>query len=256
MLSPNQLFIRLPYQLSSLLFLAVFTMVTGCSSHVSQKQLAKQEAIYQSETAIISQEGARMIDPDLDAIVRHTQNENESVLVVSWKSAESAEKYYNSPGSLDTLDSEYLTWVVQESQYPTMIEDLRLDRLRGQKLALRLEQALGLPPTADTTRVFLGIRVRISDLFRPCRDPDVSSCACSLNFPTGYYSLDTPYLKVYESLISSTQGYPWSRLGYTYDWSQRSRDHFGFSEYIIRQGAVVEIVGKMSTEDFIYSFGK
>ena len=256
MLSPSLSHIKFPYQLSTLLLIAALTWTTGCTSHVSQKQMAKQEAIYQSKTAIISQEGARVINPDLDAIVRHTQNENESVLVVSWKSAESAEKYYNPIGSLDTLDSKYLTWVVQESQYPTMIENLRLDRLKGQKLALRLEQALGLPPTADTTRVFLGIRVRISDLFRPCRNPDVSSCACSLNFPTGYYSPDTPYLKVYEGLIESTQGYPWSRLGYTYDWSQRSRDHFGFSEYIIRQGAVVEIVGKMPTEEFIASFGK
>lgn len=235
------------------LFLCLGLLV-GCSSNVSQKQLAKQEQLYKEETAIISKDGAKVIDYELDAIPNQAGAGQGNVVVVAWKSASSANDYYNAPGSLDTLHSPYLTWIVQESQYPTMIDRLHLDRLSGQKLALRLEQALGLPPAADTTKVFLVMEMKAKDLFRPCRDPNISDCNCSLEFPSGYYSSDTSFLTVYKGLIKSTEGYPWSRLGYTYDWKKSSRKHFGFSEYIIRQGAVVKIVGKVPTEEYIASF--
>lgn len=233
------------------IFILSWIFLQSCSSNISQKKLAQLEKVYQEETAIISKDGASLVDSDLNAVTSSDLDQDGEILVVAWKSAESAKKYYNAPGSLDTLDSSFLTWVVKESQYPEIIEDFRLDRMKGQKLALRLEQLLGLPPAADTTRVFLSIRLKGEDLFRPCRNPDISDCSCSTEFPFGYYSEETGYSEVYETIVGQTTDFPWTRLGYTYDWNPRNRNHFGFSEYIIRQGAVVKIISKVGTEEFI-----
>jgi hypothetical protein len=224
-------------------------MMAGCNSTVSQKMLEKQKKIYDQETeSIISGGGASRIDFGLDAV---DLEGGERVVVAAWKSAASAKKYYKAPGNLDTLRSGYLTWVVQASQYKTLGRKVHLDRLSGQKLALRLEQALGLPPAADTTRVFLVMEMDKSDLFRPCRDPEIEDCNCNREFPSGYYSDTTQYGPVYRSLASATKGFPWTRMGYTFDWKKSSRTHFGFSEYVIRQGAVVKILAKEPTEKWL-----
>ena len=34
-------------------------------------------------------------------------------------------------------------------------------------------------------------------------------------------------------------GYPWTRLGYTYNWSADSKTHYGASEYVIRAPATL-----------------
>ena len=215
--------------------------------------MARQKEIYASkEVQRVCQEGASTISNDLDAITEKERSAKGYVEVMAWKSAKASEKYYAPSGEMDTLDSPYLTWVVQAGEYPQKIKDMRLDRLSGQKLALRMEQALGLPPEGDTTRVFILMEVKAEDLFRPCRDPEINDCSCSHEFPEGYYSQENGYLKMYESLIISTTDFPWTRLGYTYDWSQKSKDHFGFSEYIIRQGAVVRIAERFSTEGFLH----
>ena len=223
------------------------------TSMVSEKEMARQKDIYDSrEVQRVCQEGSSQISYELDAITEKEQSSKGYVEVLAWKSAEASEKYYAPTGEMDTLDSPYLTWVVQAGEYPQKIRDLKLDRLSGQKLALRLEQALGLPPAGDTTRVFIAMEVKVEDLFRPCRDPEVNDCSCSHEFPEGYYSQENDYLAVYESLIISTTDFPWTRLGYTYDWNEKSKDHFGFSEYIIRQGAVVRISARFSTEEFLH----
>lgn len=36
-------------------------------------------------------------------------------------------------------------------------------------------------------------------------------------------------------------GYPWTRLGYTYDWGSRSSNKYGLSEFVIMPGSKVEV---------------
>ncbi|MEM0997995.1 MAG: hypothetical protein AAGN35_12970 [Bacteroidota bacterium] len=237
------------------LLLGLFFTGLGChNSKVSQKMLDQQKAIYTAETdAIIASGGATLVDKDLDAITPDELSGSGKLVVAAWKSVASARDYYRAPGEMDTLDSPYLTWVVQASEYPTRGRQFHLDRLRGQRQALRLEQALGLPPTADTTKVFLILEVQAADLFRPCRDPDIADCSCSRDFPAGAYQDTTQYGPVYRGLIASTAGYPWTRMGYTLDWRKSSRNHFGFSEYILRQGAVVKVLAKTPTEAWLRS---
>jgi hypothetical protein len=239
----------------NILFLAMaIASLAGCTvSRVTSEQLAEQKAIYERETeAIIKSDGATLVDKDLADITSADVDKSGYVTMVAWKGGQAARDYYSQPGKTDTLDSKYLTWVTKVHQMSSMADQLHLDKLAGQALALRLEQLLGLPPSADTTRMFMVLQVKPEDLFRPCRDPEINDCSCIPTFPEGAYGpANEGYLPVYESIIASTKGFPWTRLGYTFDWNSKNRTHFGMSEYVIRQGAIVKIESKTPTEEWI-----
>jgi hypothetical protein len=123
------------------------------------------------------------------------------------------------------------------------------------QLTLRLEQRLGLPPNyGNDTFVELQIdpgRIEdVSKLFRPCDDPSTSGHTCSPLVPPDnaddrekvreYWLLN----QYYGSYAAPQKGgreskqYPWTSLGYTFDWApkQEGNDDFerwGESEFVV-----------------------
>ena len=49
---------------------------------------------------------------------------------------------------------------------------------------------------------------------------------------------------------------PWTRLGYTYDWSEEAKDKYGLSEFIAWKGTTVTVEKTLLVEDFVKGFGK
>ena len=47
-----------------------------------------------------------------------------------------------------------------------------------------------------------------------------------------------------------TSDYPWTRLGYTYDWSG-GESEYGLSEFLIYDGSKTEIEFTYTTEEFV-----
>ena len=116
-------------------------------------------------------------------------------------------------------------------------------------LNLRLKQLLGLPPNDNKTQV-VEMVVQASDMFRPCPDPDITKAECSKSFPKNVNSDHVNWFA--KNVLDSYQipgGYPWTRLGYTYDWNPDSPE-VGLSEYIVREGSVVEVTSIKSTSDY------
>jgi len=115
---------------------------------------------------------------------------------------------------------------------------------------LRIEQLLGLP--MDTgSEWFVELWVNPDDLFRPCPDNEITDSACELSFPddaTGEH-IDWFNNQIIESYYHEQQ-YPWTRLGYTYDWDD-STSEIGLSEFIIRQGAEVVVERVESYEEYL-----
>lgn len=118
--------------------------------------------------------------------------------------------------------------------------------------ALRVKQWLGLRPEGEYNRV-VEIWVRPSDLARPCPDPEVTDTSCTLD-ENGAAVLDPDYSAWYKRNSESTYsaaGHPWTRLGYTYDWSPPSDTSnpnrpVGASEYLVRPNAKFKVVGSQT----------
>ena len=120
----------------------------------------------------------------------------------------------------------------------------------------RLEQVLGLPPQRNYNQM-VEFYAHPQDVFRPCPDPEITDGECELEFP------NSPDLQISErhrawmqeqetNAYQNETRYPWTRLGYTYDWGN-PKDPIGLSEFVVRKGASVQIRAIYSNLDYCKS---
>lgn len=184
-------------------------------------------------------------------------------------------KRYTRPGGgwIGTLPSD--TWVTAEPHLKEFCTDFaKMNGGDPDLLTLRLEQRLGLAPhSAKTT--FVSFTLADPDpaktIFRPCASPaiDTESCAirtsrdddCSqATDPARCAAHNLFFYKQYYNSYGATQptGFPWTSLGYTFDWSLGPADangdasfvRFGESEYVVPQGTQVTITGAVKTASY------
>lgn len=114
----------------------------------------------------------------------------------------------------------------------------------GTNLPLRLKQMLGLPANSANDTI-VEFYVNPLYLLRPSRDPEITDHESEVNFRTNtpYASMvTTNYQDWFQRTIVSrnygmTNGvwnaWPWTQLGYTYDWLKTGSDVMGFSEFVV-----------------------
>ncbi len=91
-------------------------------------------------------------------------------------------------------------------------------------------------------------------VFRPCADPDpqATSCGNSLKGPDSYARWFAQTLissfKI-DAKLSDT-GYPWTRLGYTYNWDMAASSPRGVQEYVVPKGSKVLIRKIVLAQDY------
>lgn len=179
------------------------------------------------------------------------------LLVATWTNEKSA-GYYPKEGIYNTKS--YPIWV-------TAIPDLkeRCDALKigkSKDAPLRIKQLLGLPPTADKG-FFIEFWVQPKDLFRPCPDNEIDDGICGLCFPQDEADTDTigEAVKIHRAWINQLRldsyynckgdKYPWTQLGYTYDWHPRNKSHVGISEFVIRANSDIYVNKIAATNDYL-----
>lgn len=193
------------------------------------------------------------------------------LLVATYIDSQTACEAYNDPAAAGCKAGQectnywYNSWVSVAPELKTL--------LGTAPSLLRVAQALGLPPpsagkTLDNTCV-LELYVSPANLFRPSPDPEVTDREAEVTFPAdGFRKYDATAL-VYSEMpcdaarcASCTQSgkcgmtsyrnwfdnrrayvytlptpYPWTGLGYTYDWGNPDGLHFGVSEFVINAGS-------------------
>jgi hypothetical protein len=203
------------------------------------------------------------------------------LLVTSWMG--SAGAYYKCPAGGCSADDtckegkecptyKWDTWV-------TVAPELKNYFSGTSPSALRLAQLLGLPPeyaTAGDAReaqYVLELWVSPKDLFRPCPDPEITDKECQTDYPSsmfwsfsadekvkateggvsefrdyqGWFNNRTQFIYSYAYPATSNTAplpYPWTRLGYTYDWG--NANHIGLSEFVVH-GNRIDQQGKPKT---------
>lgn len=180
------------------------------------------------------------IVPNNDQLTWREIDGEPHVLVVTWTSWDG---YDSLVGTSTTLGREI--WTTPAPQVQQFVAEIQPD---PDILALRLEQYLGLPPNNGKTK-WVELWVKPEDLFRPCPDIDVTDTQCDLSFP----ATATPEHRVwFVNLYLSSygdRGYPWTRLGYTYDWGAVDTE-VGANELVVRAGATVLIEGVTENLDY------
>lgn len=116
---------------------------------------------------------------------------------------------------------------------------------------LRFKQLIGLPADKEYTH-FTAMWVSPDDIIRPAYNTDISSDSMTIELPE---DIDDEYVEWFEnniinSYFYSQYFYPWTRLGYTYDWADNNND-YGLSEFLVLPDSHVVIEFTLSTEEFI-----
>lgn len=159
------------------------------------------------------------------------------------------------------------TWV-------TLVPEVRdsCDDWGSEDQAMRLRQLLGLQPTQPVAW-FMEMRAPADSMFRPTANPAIQTdtlcnpatdgAACAITFPADASRQHLSFM-VNQAFSAwkmpngyphagtgewQQLGYPWTRLGYTYNWHPGS-PRYGASEYVIRKGTRVMVTESKSIADY------
>jgi len=115
--------------------------------------------------------------------------------------------------------------------------------------ALRLMQLLGLPPNS-TNDAFVEFWIKPEDIFRPALDSSIA-------VPSRLKAINTVYLKSFADFSANSYTgdikFPFTGLGYTWDWCPANISHIGLNEYVLKGNKTVLIRRILSTKDYLKS---
>ncbi len=229
-------------------FLTIF-MSLGCTKQLYQKALAdaaQLDADKQSKSLTkLSNENPNLIWRSI--------NGERYLKVSSWKA--DAKYYKNDPKTGMYNTGKYPIWVTAEPDMQQWLMAQKRQYKKPKALEKRLHQLLGLPPNADK-KVFVVFWVRPQDLIRPCLDMEVTDSSCELFLASGA-SPDCENLawlmdQTRASFADSTlyNRYPFTQLGYTYDWNRKNKRHVGLSEFVIGKNKSIVVDTVYQTADY------
>lgn len=198
-------------------------------------------------------------------------NLDQPVTVVTWTRKNQIQDYKG-----NTTPSYKNTWVTVVPWLKSFCQNYMKSHVADAgELNLRLEERLGLPQNSGYDS-FVELTVDnpkdVSRFFRPCKDPSPgSSNTCEpfllskkepeemkekikvLDLKNNDNEVENYWLlsRYYRSYASSTQ-YPWTALGYTFDWAPKedgSGDlvRWGESEFVISPGTPIHFVSAIGT---------
>lgn len=114
------------------------------------------------------------------------------------------------------------------------------------ELNMRMVQLLGLPPDSESSYMVFFYADR-NGIFRPTPDYEIDDREASLNFPSSTPLEHRKWMEEYQEFAyKSSTPYPWTRLGYTYDWSADNKSHIGPGEFVVKTGSRVRVKAKLS----------
>ena len=193
--------------------------------------------IYRSLIAVInygdSSAGPGNLTWSLDSAGRYR------VLVSSWMKQGNL-KYWpmGKPFKLSNNQA-YMPWV---TSVPELSDFLKWQKFTDTtSLRIRVAQVLGMPAYTENNYI-VEFWVYPENMFRPTPDPEITDHEANLYFPS---SATVAYRTWFNNLIqiqydTTKNPFPWTRLGYTYDWGNPVSE-IGLSEFVIDTSSLVTV---------------
>lgn len=135
-------------------------------------------------------------------------------------------------------------WTFTDQEILTYAAELK----KAEDPEMRLRQIIAFTPDSEHSTV-TGFWVDPDDVLRPAYQSDPTDGSMTTSFGE---DVDESFQEWFDenTLNSYFYGsYPWTRLGYTYDWADNGIE-YGMTEFIINSGAEVEVVFTETTEEF------
>jgi len=223
------------------------TGMPSCTPSPEDLEQQYQEALKDAQTATPDEISRSLtaVVPWNDKLVWEGDPNVSRVAVVTWTSYTG---YDSQVGQTITASRDI--WV---TMVPEIRNWVRRHHILPRNLTLRLEELLGVPPHSGKIR-FVEFWVDPNTLFRPSPDPEITDREAELDFPVSAQFVTvsqsyTDWFNALEAISYEPNGYPWTRLGYTYDWGNPFTNE-GLSEFVIPQFATITVKSVASNEDY------
>lgn len=121
----------------------------------------------------------------------------------------------------------------------------------GTNYLLRYKQLLGMPYTVGNNMI-AEFWVDPQILFRPSPDPEINDREAQMDFSytnSARLAVSQAHYSWFTNQVVAN-AWPWTRLGYTYDWGN-SRSYIGLAEYVIPQGSVFIVHSITDAETYL-----
>ena len=220
----------------------------------------------------------------LSAITKSNPNliwnqQDDRILMTSWIPEVPYKQYYEP--QLTSLSRQlttapvfaYMSWVTAVPEVKNFIANyIKAGTKSPIQIQERVAQLLGLPrPLKSEKRYFVEMWIRPEDLARPCgtkvreQQPELRCELLDLQPEKTLTGVPLSpqqrsqlgYEKWFEEkgtyeYWKSTHAYPWTRLGYTFDWGPgaQAKDNRGVDEFIIKPGSRVILQSATPTEQY------
>ena len=214
----------------------------GCSKHLNNDTPSLDDLYQYAVTDAIVADSSEICDTLWQISIDNSRLEWKTIDNERYVLVGNFNKYPGSYSDTSMNNSWGLIWVFIPRQYKSrMISNLIQER----DTLLRTRQLLGLP-SSNTNNYIVELWVRPEDLFRPAADPEIDDKTAGLYLPA---NSDPDYVdwfnqNIYDSYLGNWTHYPWTRLGYTYDWSKTASE-VGVSEFCIKTNSHI-FVKKLS----------
>ena len=205
----------------------VRTLQQAYLNAIKDAELAEEDEIYRN----------------LVAITENNSNllwSNGRILAVTWTSWDG---YLGREGM--SMNASKDVWV---TTYPELTDFISNNGVSGAGCPPRIEQLLGIP-ASNGKKWFVELWVKPKDIFRPSPDPEITDSEAELEFPPNVSEDHMAWFNHLRETSYGGDGYPWTRLGYTYDWGSPDTE-IGLSEFVIRTGSEVVVRSVLSTREY------
>lgn len=217
--------------------LVFLTALSGCKSKTADLntlyESAVRDAAFADEDEILPLVSLVESDP-------MTTWQNGKVLLLTW---------HNYPDSYPegenvTIEWGYV-WTFTDKEIASYKDELK----KCKDPETRLKQLIGLPPDCDYT-TFTGFWVSPESVKRPAYRTDIVSGEMTTSFDE---NVDEDFKEWFDENILGSYfdgAYPWTRLGYTYDWADNGTE-YGLTEFLVSDKAEVTVEFTDTTAEFI-----
>ncbi len=230
----NDMKTNLAYLFSILFFL----FLQGCSKDPVQDQPSVDDLYQFAVTDAIVADSSEVCDSLYPIIHGNPSLEWKTINNEDYVLVGNLNKYPGSYSGTSVVNSWGLIWIFIPHQFKSRMNS----GLKNESdTLLRMSQMLGLAPHNNNNYI-VELWVKPADLFRPAADPETDDNTAGLYLPD---NSDATYMQwfnqnIYDSYFTDGTHYPWTRLGYTYDWAKPGSE-VGVSEFCIKENSLLYV---------------
>lgn len=176
--------------------------------------------------------------------------DNSQVVLVTWHNDPNAYK----DGEMTTVKNQAI-WAFTDKEF---IKWFKENHEGVTNWDMRLRQLMGKAPDFNGG-YFTVFWASVKDLFRPAFAPDPTSDIMNTVFASSFEEDESENALWFKNWFDDTraiaykrgEGFPWTRLGYTYDWGRTDGSKYGLTEFIVKPGAEIEVKFTRGNKGFL-----